>query len=304
MVDTFVIDVAEELQRVDDLFSEILDSEELWNEFVNDPCGVFRKKQITRDTPSSPQDISKQNNLFFHSLLNRELRKYTMQNLRRFHAESLEREKYFSSRLSGMRSGKISHHFEYDKEFVDFLIFEDGLMAETINLCLFDLNNLGLLGDEYDEQSLRDYSRRVVRAAREGSRLSDIPELEEYSLTSGVGPSDSAVAVAVVAVVALAVAAAEVAVGSTVAVAMLPPEEMTVPGLIYGDIGRRIRMVRSMNPNMSPFERSNIIVEHASQLRGGNLPPDELIAITTLVRLATLNSDLHLSASISSDDIP
>lgn len=216
----FNIDVAQDLERIDDAFTRLLKDRDTWSNFLLDPNGVMVKLGL--HPPASADANERTNKIFYAVLSNRELVQLALEMTEEIQSSESEHEFY----VEGLRKGVIQNRIEYDLRGVNRIFSQTERVRELYQIGLYDINDKGILTRSYSRDELDDYIDRMIRGVQQGLPIRELPTLEQWDRHYGVGTGYGFGEVEV-GPVATAAIAAEFAAAFTVAVAIAPAPVMS-----------------------------------------------------------------------------
>lgn len=209
------IDIAPELSKVDDKFTELLKDREKWSDFISNPTGVMSELGII---PPIPKDQTrKANQIFYACLNNSELVSYVLDLYSDIDKAASAEQVDFHNQ--GLREGRIRNLENHELGLLSDLIDRPDDLNKIFNLTLHDLNSRGVLHRKYEDNEINEFIDETISALKNKKAIVDLPKLNIENELYYAQPLG-----AVVGPVALAVAVAQVGVAATVAAAVAPPE--------------------------------------------------------------------------------
>jgi hypothetical protein len=209
-------DVSDDLKRVDTVVTHILQDRDIWNEFVGDPNGVFVKLGL--HPPTTPEINVRANRLFYAALTNKKLLQLLTKHYKSFRPRNLK--KYSAEFVAGLKEGVVRHDIQYDLDGLRHLVKSPKTLRNVLGLALHDVNEKGILQKRYSRKQINAYIDSVVVALQKGKSARNLPELEVWDRSYGVGRAFGFGVVEVAVAVTAAVAVEVGGVVTTVAVAV------------------------------------------------------------------------------------
>jgi hypothetical protein len=196
--DALIIDVRDDVQRVDGVMTRVVTDPVLGEEFIRDPNVVLTRLGLHPRTSREIHD--RVNRIFYAVLTNTELME-----LLSSHFSSLAAQEENAAVLeaneevleAALRRGEIENTLEVDMLAVDHMFSDTDVLRRVFELTLKDLNNRRLLLGSYSAEAIEDYVHRLVDAIGERRAIRDLPELESWDEQYGVGKRFGAIPVEV-----------------------------------------------------------------------------------------------------------
>jgi hypothetical protein len=231
--DPLSMDVRRDLERVDDVMTQVIRDPATTEEFIRDPSGVLTRLGLHPRTTREIHD--RVNEIFYAVLTNRELIGFVLEHFESFEGPVAENAETYNAALG---RGEIEHTMELDIAAADHFFRQPDVCRRMYQLTLYDLNNRGLLKSTYTPEQLDSYIDDMVAGIQERKPIRELPELERWDMHYGVG-TGYGVGEAEVGPAVTAVAVAEVAVPATVVIPVgvlgLAAEQENVNRALRGD---------------------------------------------------------------------
>jgi hypothetical protein len=177
----FVLDVVEDLERVDEVATRLLKDRDLWPGFIRDPNGVLVKLGL--HPPATPEANERTNRTFYAMLANKDLIKKTLQlydglDIPREHLE------FYSE---GLKKGVIQNNIELDLLALEHFFSNEQIAREIYTMALYDINEKDILTRRYEKEELDQHIDKMLRGISLQQSITDLPTLETWDRHYGVG---------------------------------------------------------------------------------------------------------------------
>ncbi len=180
--DRLLLDVREDLVRVDRVMTQVIADPVTTDEFIRDPSGVLARLGLHARTSREIHDRT--NRVFYAVLTNAELMNYVANHFATFVAPDDDNSQI---QRDALERGEIRHAATLDEAALNHAISDPEVVRQTYRLTLHDLNRRRLLLRVYTDDDLNDYIDRLTEAIVGRRSLRDMPVLEEWDAHYGVG---------------------------------------------------------------------------------------------------------------------
>ena len=178
-----LLDVTEDLQRVDGAITRLVKDRTLWREFLANPNGMMI--QLGLHPPTSVEINARMNRAMWATLGDRELMQMFEERYRTFSPERLDEiRQYF---LDGLREGVIRHNTTYDHQALKHLLDDELATRRILRRTIVLMQEVGALEGRYGDEEIDAYLDRLMEALREGTAVDQHPILESWDDYYGVG---------------------------------------------------------------------------------------------------------------------
>lgn len=206
--DRLALDCARDLERIDAVVTQIINNRQLWDEFKRDPNGVC--VQLGLHPPTSPEINDRANRIFYATLTNKALIDFLSEQYSNF--SSTQMEDYQSYFVEGLKKGVLQNRVELDLEAADHVFRQPDALKKLYQISLHDLNDRGLFTRHYALEEIDRYIDSLVDAIGKRAPRAELPRLEEWDRSYGVGAEFGVVAEVGPVATVEAVAAATIAI--------------------------------------------------------------------------------------------
>jgi hypothetical protein len=164
--DAFAAEIRSQLERADQVMTQVVADPATRAEFVSDPIGVLSRLGLF---PSiTPESRDRANRMFYAVLQNTDLVQHLQDTFASFRAENEDLLAGEAEAVQGgLRQGVMAHSPEFEMAAVDHVFRNPYTLRELYRLALHDLNNRRLFHRVYTAQELDTYISDVVTSVQQ-----------------------------------------------------------------------------------------------------------------------------------------
>jgi len=167
----FLFKIAQDLSRVDGVFTTLIKDSNKWNDFFNDPNGTLI--QLGLHPPASKDANEIANKVFYASLSNKEV----ISLVHDLYKDFQPTEQQLTSADNALKRGVIENPLDLDIAAVNHFFRDEEKARKIYQVALFDLNNRNLFKKKYSEEEINQYIDTMIKSVQEGKSLGEIPTL-------------------------------------------------------------------------------------------------------------------------------
>ena len=178
------LDVKQDLKKVDNVVSQIINDRNIWTEFFRDPNGVFIRLGLHPPTTSEINDRT--NRSFYAILTNKKLMALVRRIMSDFKVSKQNLRKPQKHYLAGLKKGRIQNLMEFDLQALNHVIKKPEALGPILRLTLYDLAKKGLLAERHSRAQIDSYVTQVIAAIGKRLPMKEIPKLETWDRNYGI----------------------------------------------------------------------------------------------------------------------
>lgn len=176
-----MFDVRRDLERVDQVMTQVIRDPATSAEFVRDPSGVLSRLGL--HPPASRQTHDRVNRIFYAVMNNAELVRileehYSAPEFQTAAADALE--EHNAVFLEGLTQGELRSNIEYDIVAANHAFSSPDFLRRAYRVTLYDLNERGLLQNVYPAERIDEHIESMIESIRRGLPIRQHSKLEVW----------------------------------------------------------------------------------------------------------------------------
>jgi len=181
--DPLIIDITQDLERIDDVMTRIIFDDRAATDFKRDPNGTLVRFGL--HPPTSAETNERVNRIFYAVMTNAELSRIVEEHYKSF--APVSGEAYVARHIEGLENGRIENDLDLDLAAVEHLFAAPDTLRRIFQLMLLDLNARGILRKQHADDEITDFVERLVVSISERKPIKEHPILEEWDRNYGIG---------------------------------------------------------------------------------------------------------------------
>jgi len=181
--DQLMIDISQDLERIDNVMTRIIFDEEAATDFKRDPNATLVRFGL--HPPTDAETNARVNRTFYAVMQNAELSRLVEEHYRTFAPDRAD--EFAQRHLDGLNAGRIENDLDLDLAAAEHLFRAPETLQKIFRSLLYDLNSRGILRNRYPVEEIDDFVDRLVVSIRERKPIAEHPVLEEWDRNYGVG---------------------------------------------------------------------------------------------------------------------